>query len=587
MAAGEINIEIERMILAAPDETEPYLVYADWLQERGDPLGDFIALQYQMTGDPLTRADYAERLGHFINEHAEYLLGALHTHWQPTSSQVYPSERGAILSLPVIGEALRRVTLHFHLGFVRRAVLETYNTDVLRQLMKLPTFRFLDYAACRPRAGGLARLVDDLSPTQRSCLRVLFLSHGDIDEDDARAIQRLNVHNLSFYGTWNVSDDLLRLVFPHPTIEALAIHRCAGTTAAGLADIISPKLRELSLDTSPAAIDPQTYEVVGTARALRHLSLEPCTDLDQPGRDALSGLQLDHLHLRDLPALNEHLVHWLGGFECTNLYADFVEGAPISSERTYVLNAEVPRAIVAALCEVQSLPGFRIPFDSLVTMEDLEHILSARPRGLYFEDSGLASAETLARLRGNSSLESLWIHGAPMLTTRDFDVLRTLPALRSLSLLDIPALTGEVLDAIVDQPLRRLQLPPLTLGDAEWDALLSHTELTELDVPATGLTAGRLLTLLQKNPRLCSLTIRGPARLSADALLRLRTPHMVTVRSLDFRMPHEVGLSLGAARITLAAYDPERARFTLSSTFSDLEPIAPAAHAETGDGSPT
>lgn len=36
--------ELERQLREAPDGSEPYLVYADWLQERGDPFGELIAL---------------------------------------------------------------------------------------------------------------------------------------------------------------------------------------------------------------------------------------------------------------------------------------------------------------------------------------------------------------------------------------------------------------------------------------------------------------------------------------------------------------------------------------------------------------
>ena len=43
--AGETELLAE--IYAAPDDDAPRLVYADWLQERGDPRGEFIALQLE------------------------------------------------------------------------------------------------------------------------------------------------------------------------------------------------------------------------------------------------------------------------------------------------------------------------------------------------------------------------------------------------------------------------------------------------------------------------------------------------------------------------------------------------------------
>jgi uncharacterized protein (TIGR02996 family) len=40
------NAELERSIRTTPDDAAPYLVYADWLQTHGDPLGELIVLQH-------------------------------------------------------------------------------------------------------------------------------------------------------------------------------------------------------------------------------------------------------------------------------------------------------------------------------------------------------------------------------------------------------------------------------------------------------------------------------------------------------------------------------------------------------------
>jgi uncharacterized protein (TIGR02996 family) len=39
------NLELERLILARPDDAEPFLVYADWLQQEGDPRGELAMVQ--------------------------------------------------------------------------------------------------------------------------------------------------------------------------------------------------------------------------------------------------------------------------------------------------------------------------------------------------------------------------------------------------------------------------------------------------------------------------------------------------------------------------------------------------------------
>jgi uncharacterized protein (TIGR02996 family) len=50
-----------RAITAAPDDAAPRLVYADWLDERGDPRGEFIRLQTAMDALPVSGEAYAAR----------------------------------------------------------------------------------------------------------------------------------------------------------------------------------------------------------------------------------------------------------------------------------------------------------------------------------------------------------------------------------------------------------------------------------------------------------------------------------------------------------------------------------------------
>jgi uncharacterized protein (TIGR02996 family) len=47
-----INAELEARILANPDDLSAYLVYGDWLSERGDPRGELIAVQAKLKETP-------------------------------------------------------------------------------------------------------------------------------------------------------------------------------------------------------------------------------------------------------------------------------------------------------------------------------------------------------------------------------------------------------------------------------------------------------------------------------------------------------------------------------------------------------
>ena len=60
--------QFEAAIARDPDDDDAYLVYGDWLQLRGDPRGELIALQYR------GHEDAAKDL---LSRHAEHFYGAL------------------------------------------------------------------------------------------------------------------------------------------------------------------------------------------------------------------------------------------------------------------------------------------------------------------------------------------------------------------------------------------------------------------------------------------------------------------------------------------------------------------------------
>jgi uncharacterized protein (TIGR02996 family) len=76
-----------RMILDKPDADEPRLIYADWLEERGRPLGEFIRIQCESARLPpgsRLREAMEERERELLSEHAEEWLGpfrGLATRW--------------------------------------------------------------------------------------------------------------------------------------------------------------------------------------------------------------------------------------------------------------------------------------------------------------------------------------------------------------------------------------------------------------------------------------------------------------------------------------------------------------------------
>jgi uncharacterized protein (TIGR02996 family) len=66
----------EAAIAAAPDVADAYLVYGDWLETHGDPLGELVAVQAALTGKPRDGALLAKQR-ELLDRHAATWLGSL------------------------------------------------------------------------------------------------------------------------------------------------------------------------------------------------------------------------------------------------------------------------------------------------------------------------------------------------------------------------------------------------------------------------------------------------------------------------------------------------------------------------------
>jgi uncharacterized protein (TIGR02996 family) len=89
---------LEARIAEDTDALEPYLVYADWLQERGDPRGELITIQILMeTADPQTHEALKKRERDLLGKHLAYLRGPL-----PPSAPTY-HRRGFVRQIDCFG----------------------------------------------------------------------------------------------------------------------------------------------------------------------------------------------------------------------------------------------------------------------------------------------------------------------------------------------------------------------------------------------------------------------------------------------------------------------------------------------------
>lgn len=167
------HAELVAAVLASPDDDAPRLVYADWLQERGDPRGELIAIQVElavMRRDP--SGDWARPAHAQARIARENAL--LREHLATWARPYHP-----------IGEAPGSgpPALQFDRGFVHavRSRAEAFIDRAFVLFEREPVVR----ATIRDVRASASRLLAAVPELER--LRTLFLE-GTLTDDDAAAI---------------------------------------------------------------------------------------------------------------------------------------------------------------------------------------------------------------------------------------------------------------------------------------------------------------------------------------------------------------------------------------------------------------
>ena len=81
-AAEARHAELEQRIREAPDAVEGYQIYADWLQEQGDPFGELIALGIAGITDERLERFRVTHQARFFGGMSKDLLRRVHLHWK-------------------------------------------------------------------------------------------------------------------------------------------------------------------------------------------------------------------------------------------------------------------------------------------------------------------------------------------------------------------------------------------------------------------------------------------------------------------------------------------------------------------------
>jgi len=170
-----LHLELEAQIRARPDDIDPYLVYADWLQDHDDPRGTLIALQHELLQAPDDRKLRAAEKA-LLRDHGDYLLPAALAPLLPTRPSTDPFARSEVA---------------WRLGFIERVRFARKRAgeddlpmnEIVASVLDHPSSQFLRAIVLGPLgARNTASYVDALATLarrERPFLEQLVI--GDVD----------------------------------------------------------------------------------------------------------------------------------------------------------------------------------------------------------------------------------------------------------------------------------------------------------------------------------------------------------------------------------------------------------------------
>jgi len=291
-AAEARHPELERQLLETPDSRELHLVYADWLQEHADPLGELIALGVAATGgtdDVTARFERHLKLheGRFLGELAKQLPSHVALRWRyglvhalEELGELSPARWAELLQLRVC-ELVQAITLRHtctaelasaiaeHAPAPLRALTLDGHTGQLPAPLMQRDLRSLTISGLRLAFGG--------SSLPTSLERLELRVHDASTED--RPPLRLAVRELVVGLTPPLAAFLAGAQLPQLERLTLAVDAATAARVPALLESLSiPALTHLTITDGP--FDPTAFEELARLPLAARLASLGLTNLE-------------------------------------------------------------------------------------------------------------------------------------------------------------------------------------------------------------------------------------------------------------------------------------------------------------------
>jgi uncharacterized protein (TIGR02996 family) len=282
--------ELADLVAEDPDVIDPFLVYADHLQETGDPRGELISLDLSRLEDPYDR-ERVRAVGRHLDRHHAELLG------------------------PLIDLSACLTNLKWRLGFLERVTLLHPQGDGPSQLARwielifdAPAGKFLRDLTITPLlAGDYTPVIQTIAEHGRSVRRLRIGPGTGEVQVDLRSLS-----SLSHLQTLAIAANRIRLSTLHlPSLAELELW---------LDEVTAEHLRDLALSDLPS-LRAMSLALNATSGELTRLLLTPMPKLES--------FRIDSRRTADLVGFVYQLAHAPIARQLKSLTIDELDGEEV------------------------------------------------------------------------------------------------------------------------------------------------------------------------------------------------------------------------------------------------------------------